>query len=414
MLQIITGKFFTSNDLHTTHHTVVFYTNYRMFREKFSTKVGTIKPASKWHDIYTLIYEFDEKLEIASSSSDTTGEIKPIGLVSVGYQDIANDFSSIASFVLRITMTTDSELAERLIHSDRPSPNVNQPASSYIDRYFEKEVIIDINDEILLNKLIDKLIALPRNKYEGVMKSIRRFITGTRRVSDDLELAYTLLVASIENLAQKFDGFSPEWENLDHNKKRDMDEAMRGIDIQSISKIRTSLLKYEHLALSRRFKEFAKFYIKPDFFRDQAIGIDFAIKESDLDLSLKNAYALRSRYIHTLEDLPRYLTLISQKAESVDIFDGPTLTINGLARLARTIIINYVMSQESIEVEEFDYRSSLPGTVTMKLSAEYWIWQPEGFDSKTASNRLSGLIDNLLNCFVSRDGKLADREKYAA
>ena len=40
------------------------------------------------------------------------------------------------------------------------------------------------------------------------------------RLADDLELAYTLFVASIESLAQQFDAFQPGWDDYDEAKRR--------------------------------------------------------------------------------------------------------------------------------------------------------------------------------------------------
>ena len=64
MLQIITGKFFTTDELYITHQRGVLFSNYYLNPlEKIETVSGTLLPAYTWNDVATLIYEVDQRLE---------------------------------------------------------------------------------------------------------------------------------------------------------------------------------------------------------------------------------------------------------------------------------------------------------------------------------------------------------------
>jgi hypothetical protein len=89
------------------------------------------------------------------------------------------------------------------------------------------------------------------------MKAIRTYVTGLHRVADDLELAYTLLVASIESLAQDFDGHEGSWNDFDETKRKKIDQALADADVATADRVRAALVEIEHLALSRRFRDFA-------------------------------------------------------------------------------------------------------------------------------------------------------------
>jgi len=52
------------------------------------------------------------------------------------------------------------------------------------------------------------------------MRAIQRYIIGLHRIGDDLGIAYTLLVASIESLAQDCDNFKADWLDFDDRKRK--------------------------------------------------------------------------------------------------------------------------------------------------------------------------------------------------
>jgi len=83
-------------------------------------------------------------------------------------------------------------------------------------------------DDERLSSFIKELIALDRKHYEGAMRAIRRYVTGARRIADDVNLAYALFVMAIESLAQEFDGHAAEWSDYDQAKRIRIDAALSG------------------------------------------------------------------------------------------------------------------------------------------------------------------------------------------
>lgn len=408
MLQIMTGRFYDSNEddnVYITTHRAVLYTNYRIFRESISTKFGELKEAANMEEIKTIIYEGSERLP-RNDKSPHTGEIKPAFLVSVGSDSIVNDFSFLASFILKSSFSTDRDLIYRITKSSRPSSGVLRPMKNYVSGYFDEEVIYKSEDEVLFNSFVDNLLNLPRYKFEAVMRSIRRFITGIHRMGDDLDLSYTLLVASIESLAQNFDEFEPTWESMEVSKRGSLDKSLKKIEDSLAEEIRSKLLRHEHLSLSRRFREFALANISPSYFRSEAIGITTPVSEIEIEAALKSAYSLRSKYVHELQELPRAMKFAPYPGEIWHLENKPILSFEGLARLSRSIIINYVNSAEKIPSEDYIWNTSLPNTITAQLAAEYWIWDDEGYNTKSSVRYFNGLLE------IITDMMLNQRKEY--
>src|SRR5688500_10105370 len=98
MLQIITGKFFTTDQLYVTHHRGVLYTNYHpLWQRKTETAIGVLLPTIRQGNISTWVYEVDERLEA----------VRPDGqkefMISTGGDEIIQDFSAVVAFALNIT-----------------------------------------------------------------------------------------------------------------------------------------------------------------------------------------------------------------------------------------------------------------------------------------------------------------------
>lgn len=192
-------------------------------------------------------------------------------------ETLINDFAAVVSFALNITCTTDLDLARRLVADQRPSLGADLVPQKYVPRMFDRAVNWQPNDADRLRRFVACLIALERTSYEGAMRAIRRYVIGTHRISDDVSLAYALFVMSMESLAQKFDGFDPAWDDYDREKRRRVDDALEGAHEVTIDKVRTAILANEHVAIARRFREFALAHVGPSFFREEAEKANNAI-----------------------------------------------------------------------------------------------------------------------------------------
>ena len=208
--------------------------------------------------------------------------------------------------------------------------------------------------------------------------------------------------------AQKFDGFEPAWDDYDQNKRGRIDEALGEAPEAIAGKVRAAILANEHVAIAQRFREFALGHVGPSFFREEAENAVNAIGRPDLSIALRQAYSIRSSYVHHLKDIPRLLVGIEGLHETMVVDGQPTLTFAGLARVARHAIKTFVARAPKLETEQFDWRKDLPGKLTMQAAPQYWIGNPQGFDAATAQQYLGAFIGQAVGCLLRPSETITD------
>lgn len=403
MLQISTGKFFTSDKLYVTRHRAVLYSNYAPSHRMVETPDGaslspvmletsagslmSMSTSKSSEEVFPWLYEVDEKLEAVRP--DGTREF----LIAVGAEYFVQDFAAVAAFALNITCTPDLDLARRLIHGQHAALGVPYPPKQYVGRVFDPRIEPQSTDGTWLQEFVRDLVGLERHTYKAVMRAIRRYVNGLHRIADDLDLAYALLVASIESLAQGFDTFRPKWEDFEQKKRTALDKVLSRASADVAADIRNVLLAHEHLALARRYREFTLQHLQPSFFREEVVGATSPVRRSDLTEALERAYVFRSKYVHTLLELPRYLTTSLSTGDSCSVEGKPALTFHGLARIARHAIIEFIARAPKYKRENIDYRKELPNTVRVKLAFSVWGTWSSNYDHKSARRFLSGFLE---------------------
>jgi len=340
-------------------------------------------------DVGSFIYEVDERLEA----------VRPDGqrefLMAAGIEYLIEDFAAVVSFALNITCTPNIDLARRLTQSTRPSLGAPKLPKEYIGRVFDEEVNWAETDAGRLQSFITDLVGLERKNFKSVMRAIRRYVHGLHRISDDPDLAYSLLVASIESLAQDFDEFVPTWEDYSQNKRQEFDKVLADAPLGITEGIHNIILKNEHMALGRRYREFVLKHLDPSFFRAEAQAEANPVRSRTLPTVLESAYQSRSSYVHSLRELPRILTSVPSHSDVIMIGEKPVLSFHGLARIARHVIHHVVAHAVKVEHEVFDYRQDLPNTVQLPLADQFWMWQAEGYRQETARQYLSAFLRQL-------------------
>lgn len=144
-----------------------------------------------------------------------------------------SDFAVVTSFALNCFCSPDIDLARRLTSGKKGLATRASP-HEFVSRFFEPELWCKPEEEAFLQTFVGQLIGLPRQTYLGVIRAIRTYINGMHRIADDLELAYTLLVASVESLAQDFDGHESDWASYEERKRLAVDEALIGADAAAL------------------------------------------------------------------------------------------------------------------------------------------------------------------------------------
>lgn len=391
MLQICTGKLFSGDIEYRNNLKGIIYTNLNFSRDvKIQTKAGTILSTENINSPNTVIYEIEELIEESGS--------KPGILISHGISSLILDFSAILSFVLNCTASPSHSLTERLL-SDQQGVSTHRSPNKMIKTVFDKNIFCQEEDQKFLISFTNHLIGLERKTYIGVMNSIRTYVTGMHRIADDFELAYTLLVASIESLAQSFDGHQSTWEDYDQNKRKIIDEALNGCETGIAQRVREAILSLEHTSLRKRFQAYALEHISSTFFRDEADSVLNPIGRLDLPTALSNAYQARSKYVHNLIKLPKQL-ILAEYSEYCLIDDKKWLTLQGLSRLARHVIIEFVMRQKNIEKEPYNYSLERTNILQVYLAPEYWIAAPD-FSEGAGIRKLEGFLSQLKECLTN-------------
>ena len=398
MLQIATGKLFTRPPRLENLLRGVLYTNAFIGREEsIETVAGRLLPSSSYSiQPFGLVYEFTERIE-------DEGEGKPGILASSTVDPYLHDYAVLVSFGLNCICTPDLDLARRLTSGDRGLSTRVAP-HILVQRFFDKQYGCKPEDLLFLTKFVNQVIGLRRSKFLGVMRSIRTYINAMHRIADDLELAYALLVASVESLAQNFDSYESNWLSVEDRKRRAVDAALHGMDEEAAERVRKAVLEVEHVALARRYREFAIAHTTPSFFREIVENKGRRLSRSDLAMALGRAYSSRSQYVHQARRLPDMVSIPHDHAETVTDDRAVHLTLQGLSRLMRNVIIEFVMRQPTIDLEPYDYQLERAGIVQVRMAPQYWVWRSEGDITAAGRDKLEGFLEQLEACLLRESG----------
>ncbi|WP_205959624.1 hypothetical protein [Ramlibacter humi] len=399
MLQIATGRLFTrepglSNDLRGTVYTNAVFP-YGMNVVPVATG-RLLPPSSSRPGVKAVAYEFVEHIEL---EPDGTRGV----LVSSTALPYTLDFATVCSFALNCICSPDYVLVQRLT-SNQPGVVTGWPPGRFLKRTFDADIYLQPSDVEFLQAFVTKLIGLPRLKFLGVMRAIRTYVTALHRVADDLELAYTLIVASVESMAQEFDGHQAEWHSLEDRKRVAMDAALEGSPPEIARRVRDALLSIEHVALAKRFREFTLAYTQPSFFRGEATGVENPAGRYDIEDCLREAYTLRSKYVHSLKPLPHMLTVGHLPGEVVREDNKQYFTVAGLTRLMRHVITSFVMQHETLEREAYDYRLERHGIGLYPLAPQYWVGAAQGDITGAGKDKLQGFLQQLTSVMLREPG----------
>lgn len=398
MLQIATGKLFSRPVGWENLLRGMIYTNANLEPDLVvETAAGKLIPSSRSSIQPTvLVYEMQERMEAEEKA--------PGVLVSCAAEPYLSDFSVVTSFALNCVCSPDIDLARRLTSGKKGLATHASP-HQFVSRFFEPELWCKPEEVAFLQEFVGRLIGLPRQTYLGVMRAIRTYINGMHRIADDLELAYTLLVASVESLAQDFDGHESDWASYDQQKRQAIDEALTGADEAVAQRVRDALLTVEHTALACRFREFAIAHTPPKYFRDASLIPGQALSSTDIAEALTMAYQARSKYVHQLMRLPTVVVLGHGYGETMLHERKAYLTLQGLSRLMRNVIIEFVSSQPSLDREPYPgYYLERTNIIQLRMAPQYWVGNAGGDLLSAGRNKLEGFLEQLVHYQLGEKG----------
>lgn len=360
----------------------------QFFTDSFSLIIGKIYRSNKFHDSNIVIAEVFEKQE----THDKHGNLNV--LISTSGHEMIDEFSLLISFYLNTLCTTSYTQATELLKNSQTSRIQTDPRK-YIHRFFDESNFVQDEEMKELNEFTYKLLNTSRNSYETSMKAMRRYVTAMARIADDFDAAYALLVASIESLAQYHNDYKTDWQDYADNKRKPLDKILNKVDEAIASQIREAIISQEHIGISRRFYSFVMDNLDEAFYNPTENNAFSVIGKRDLKIAIKNAYGMRSKYIHTLSSLPKEITDHPTLNYMTYVNEKPFLTFNGLAAISRELIKKFVLKQEECKKENIDIISLLPNVITGAWASEYWLGNKDDYVKGKYNIFLIALLDKI-------------------
>lgn len=382
-LQIASGKLFRSDPARTNELRGVLHTNLDL-AAPLQTVAGRLVPTNNLR-ARVLVYELQEHMELPREDV----------LVSRGIDPYLSDFAAVTAFGLNVVCTPDPDLKRRLLVGP-PSPTTDAMPKKFASTTFSEPVYCKPPQAERFADFVGQLIGLRRAVFLDAMRAIRTYVTGIHRLGDDPDAAYTLLLSSPEPLLRHFDVDAPTWDDYPANRRGRIDRALQHADERTRRDVQEALVWLDRNAVARRLRLFVDAHLDASFFREEASGAVSPVGRSELQRCLGHAYALRSSYLHASKGLPSELTLgPAIRADTTRVERGTVLTFDGLGRLVRHVIRQFISRQESVLKEPCDYSGEEPGVIRVELAPEYWIHRPGDFSAKAGRRRLFAFCEQL-------------------
>lgn len=387
MLQIISGKFYGDVDTYKSEGKAILYSNYH-WHGLIETKIVNMEPIDTRGSVKAFLISYINRL-----SKGKDGESF---LVRIGDDEIVRQFQLLCSFGLEAYFHPDRTTVELNTRSSAKNMGDQYVPSLFLPRYFESE-INGKNEEIeYFSRFMDQVIGLGREDYKNVISSLSNFFDALEVVNQNLDLAYTMLVYSLEALSKKYSDYTPSWNDYDGKAKKALESIFKDLSSENVEGIKKVLITSSHLKLQQNFINFVCENLSDSYFEEEALDLGLPLKKSEVKRVLKNAYITRSGYVHELKKITKQLKMPSIAQD--DTFHWgkePYLTFAGLVRLVRHVITNFIWSRQTLDSEETNWDEDLPGTFYVQLAPELWIWRGENFSPENAISRFSGVLSEL-------------------
>jgi hypothetical protein len=397
MLQVISGKFFTTTDLHEYKGKSVLFSNYGWIG-KIDTCVGSIEPVidNNKGNITTYVFQYTNRIE----------KEKSFPAVRIGDSEIADQFRLLCTFWFKSYFNAEKSVVDQYCQNSPLLPsNPFDPVP--ISRIFNKHIFGVLAEAEGFPAFVKKVIGLERKVYEQVISSFYQLFNALELSRHNIDLAYSMLVYVLESYAQLFDNFQPSWDDYDPPIRDKLNAVLNEFPSDQVNNIQEILISSKNFRAQQRFIDFVESFTRDDFFIGQSRGLKFCIRKSELRAALRNAYKLRSNFTHELQPIQEQLR--HENIAEYDTFhwdNQPYLTFKGLFRLTYHVVEEFISSRLQVDREEYAYFTEFPGSVPMKLSPQYWIANPN-FQGKDAVKRLSGLLQ-ILEDASFHNGKLVN------
>jgi hypothetical protein len=388
VLQIISGKFFDSDDRFRHDAKGILFSNYSWV-QPIETCVAILEPVDTYASVSSYVVSYVNQIEKEKPPAKNV-------LVRTGDSEIIEQFMLLCCFSLKAFFHQDRNSVAVACRDRRINSSDYHIPSNFVPRIFSRQINGSVSEVESLSGFIDSVIGLKREYYNSLIISLRSFTDALQIIGSNIDLAYSLLVYSLEALAQRSDTYVPAWKDYPNEVRENLDKILCGIADDTAKDIRNTLLKNSNLKATKRFLDFVHSHIDEQFFVDEAPPGFITVRSSELVRALRNAYTIRSKFAHQLQPIQEQLKHPKMADGDVIRFsDEPYLSISGLVRIVQHVIGNFVKKKGKVTHEAFNWRSELPGIVMMELAPQYWIWQHKELRPEYATKKLSGFLSQL-------------------
>lgn len=351
MLQILTGRFFERKQkLEQQETEAVLYSNF-WFISDINTPVGVLNPSRYGaREATAYVFRYVNKYERASDKDP---------LVLAHSDEAVDQFRALCCLWFRALFHPDRAFVEAMTRPSSRRFSGGPVPARHVDHYFAPSVESTHEQRQGFSSLLNSVLSLPREKYLRVITCVRAFCDSLEAIGTNYDVAYSLLIYMLEALSKASDEkFTPVWADYEEGQRRKLDKLCDEMDDDLASRLREALINTPHLKLSKRFMDFVSGNIQDSFFTTDAVGRTWPIRKSELPRLLKNLYTIRSLYVHELEEVvdERRHVWPDPTDDSSRIRNEPYLTYSGLARLARTVLINFINNAPKVEAEQAHWR----------------------------------------------------------
>ncbi len=392
MLQVSAGRYFRPDiEIRERPHRRTVYTNaWLLDPTSVGLPVGTITGSTEFAAVSTVMIEAMDRLE--AQKFDGSASM----LVATGGDELIDDVAYVTSFVLNRTFSRNDDQVHRLVVADG-SARRRHSAASMFPGLFDGAQVVHATEWDAVQAFMTDLVALGREDFARSMRVIRTTVDATRRAIGDPTGAYTDIVAALESLGDDHLTSPTTWDRYDSAKRKIIDSALSDLDAADAARVRNAILEADRAGLKRRFVASTLARISPAYYRAEAGNAVRPPRAADLERMLGIAYDIRSRRSHVLQDLGAEAWIFADGAETTfEVKFDRILTLAGLWRLTRHVVMRFVADAPKTQPEPWDYWGALPGQVQLQLAPQYWIGNAEAFDDWSAA-RFNGAVEALLS-----------------
>ncbi len=392
MLQIISGKFFNSEERNTSNEKAIYYSNFAWIGA-IKTCVGDLDGVDRYSLVNSYVFNFVNQLEKAPQKAGV--------VVLADDEEIRVQFRLLAMFGFKSFFAkNEQDIIYQCRREQITKGDVYVPAA-FVSGYCSKQVLGSPKTVDDFEKFVKKVIGLPRAKYKAVIRCLETIENSLVVLNYNIDLAYTLLVFALESLSIGHSGFTATWDDYHEDVKRKLETVEVELSIEKIQEIRKVLLESAHVKSQFQFVEFILSHVTDDYFIQEITDIQRPIRKSELRKALSEAYKFRSEFAHVLKPILDQLKVpVIARADAFVWENSPYLSYRGMFRLANHVIEQFIARGEHLEKEQYDWYSDLPGMFKMRLAPEYWIGNHAGFTSQRCGEYLTGFFQEFQSALI--------------